>query len=204
MRKTSVHSGTGTVRLRPPCWDIERRRLLQAMGGILGIALTGDGWAMAIEPQSEKSRFFSEDRYLLLDAAAETIIPRTDTGGARDADVAARFDSLMASWASLATQSRFGRILDEIEASAQASQGKKFVDLDPAQQLSVMEAFDRARSADRNFLRFKQLIFSLYYMSELGATQELRYDAVPGVWKAAVKVTPDTRAWAWEFEATGN
>jgi len=35
-----------------------------------------------------------------------------------------------------------------------------------------------------------------YYLSEPGATQELRYELVPGVWEPAVKMGPDTRAWA--------
>jgi hypothetical protein len=35
-----------------------------------------------------------------------------------------------------------------------------------------------------------------YYLSEVGATQELRYELVPGSFQGGIPVGPDTRAWA--------
>ena len=44
--------------------------------------------------------------------------------------------------------------------------------------------------------KLKELILIAYYWSEIGATQELRYELAPGVWEAKVPIGPDTRAWA--------
>lgn len=35
-----------------------------------------------------------------------------------------------------------------------------------------------------------------YYYSQVGATQELRYELVPGAWEPSVPITAATRAWA--------
>ena len=65
-----------------------------------------------------------------------------------------------------------------------------------ARQLELVTAFDRAKLADPAYRKFKNLILSLYYISEPGATQELRYEHVPGAWEPNNPVTLDTRAWA--------
>ena len=65
-----------------------------------------------------------------------------------------------------------------------------------AKQLEVVTAFDKAKFADPTYRKFKNLILSLYYISEPGATQELRYEHAPGAWEPSIPVTADTRAWA--------
>ncbi|RYE70573.1 MAG: gluconate 2-dehydrogenase subunit 3 family protein [Rhizobiaceae bacterium] len=139
-------------------------------------------------------------RYQVLDVVAETIMPRTDTPGARDALVPARIDGLMKAWASLETRSEFQRILDEIELSARSRDPKGIAALPIAQQLEVVAAYDKAKAADRGYGRLKALIFALYYLSEPGAMQELRYEHVPGAWEPSLPVTADTRAWALDVD----
>ncbi|MBV1687831.1 gluconate 2-dehydrogenase subunit 3 family protein [Novosphingobium sp. G106] len=123
-------------------------------------------------------------------------MPRTDTPGARDALVPARFDALMRAWASPQTQSDFQRVLDEIEVAARPVDSKGIAALSAPQQLEIVSAYDRAKMRDPAYNRFKTLILSLYYISEPGATQELRYEHVPGAWEPSIPVTADTRAYA--------
>ena len=141
-------------------------------------------------------RLLDPARYAVLDALAETIMPRTDTPGARDALVPERFDALMRNWASAETRQKFTTLLDEAEALARTKTQTGLAALPADKQLEVVTAFDRAKFPDATYRKFKNLILSLYYISEPGATQELRYEHVPGAWEPSIAVTPDTRVWA--------
>ena len=57
--------------------------------------------------------------------------------------------------------------------------------------------------ADPAYKKFTGLILSLYYISEPGATQELRYEHVPGVWEPSIAVTADTRGYALDVSFGG-
>jgi hypothetical protein len=179
---------------------IGRRRLLQTALWLVGATATGVPLQALAEKVAESiaagKRHFDPARYAILDAVAETIMPRTDTPGARDAGVPKMLDAMMISWASEARRTAFGEILDEIDRSARSQQGQGFAALTADQQLAVMAAYDQAKFVDPQYRAFKELILTLYYMSEPGATQELRYEHTPGVWIPSLKVTADTRAWA--------
>ena len=141
-------------------------------------------------------RFLSPARFAVLDALAETIMPRTDTPGARDALVPQRFDALMRNWASADTRAKFTTLLDEAEAIARAAGASGLAAMPAAKQLELVTAFDKAKMRDPAYAKFKALVFALYYLSEAGATQELRYEHVPGAWEPSLPVTADTRGWA--------
>jgi len=174
---------------------IDRRQLLRDALLLVGCATLIPMEALARPAQGAK-RFFDPDHYAILDAVAETIIPRTDTPGARDAGVPGRFDAMMLTWASEARRTQFRQILDEMDAAARAKHNQGLAALSAEQQLSVVATYDHDKSADPQYMKFRALILTLYYLSEPGATQELRYEQTPGVWEPSVKVTPETRAWA--------
>ncbi|HEV2596367.1 MAG TPA: gluconate 2-dehydrogenase subunit 3 family protein [Sphingomicrobium sp.] len=46
------------------------------------------------------------------------------------------------------------------------------------------------------YIRLKDLVLTTYYLSEPGATKELRYELIPGVWEASMPLGSDRRAWA--------
>ena len=183
---------------------LDRRKFIRS--AIFTIGATGaafPGWS-AIEAATRGNvRFFAPAQFAVLDAVAETIMPRTDTPGARDALVPARFDGLMQHWASATTKADFTRVLDEIEVTARQKDPAGIVKLPPAQQLEVVAAYDRAKMADPAYKKFKGLILSLYYISEPGATQELRYEHVPGAWEPSIAVTADTRCYALDVSFGG-
>ena len=67
-----------------------------------------------------------------------------------------------------------------------------------------MTAFDKANGKNPAYARFKNLVFALYYLSEPGATQELRYEHTPGAWEPSIAVTSDTRGYAHDVSFGGN
>jgi gluconate 2-dehydrogenase gamma chain len=158
--------------------------------GVAGVPLS----ACNAKNTSGGGPFFKPAHFAILDAVTETIMPRTDTPGARDVQVAKRIDTLMMGWASPQTQINFTRILDEIDATA-----KGIAAIPPAKQLEIVAAYDKAKMRDPAYGKFKNLIFALYYLSEPGATQELRYEHVPGAWEPSIPVTADTRGYAFDI-----
>lgn len=162
--------------------------------GVAGAALPP--FEALAKPLRRSARYFAAPRFAVLDALAETIMPRTDTPGARDTAVPARIDALMKTWASPQTRLDFARVLDEVEAAARSADPRGLATLPAAAQLQVVSAYDKAKLRDAGYAKLKALIFALYYLSEAGATQELRYEHVPGAWEPSIPVTPDTRGWA--------
>lgn len=169
---------------------LDRRALMQ--GAILLV-----GGAIAGVPErafAKTAPFFAPGERAVLDAACAAMIPRTDTPGALEAEVPAFIDGMMTNWADAATQAQFRAVLAALDASA----GKRFATLYPEAREASLAAFDKAAFAngDAGYRRFKELLLTGYYLSEAGATQELRYELAPGVWEPAMPMTPETRAWA--------
>ena len=165
--------------------------------GVAGAALSG--CSLLNGDEKDTGPFFDKGQMEILDAVSETIMPRTDTPGARDAKVAPRFDTLMQNWASKETQAEFTKVLSDIDAAA-----KGIVKLSPEKQLAAVSAFDMANMKNPAYIKFKGLILSLYYLSEPGATQELRYEHNPGTWEPSIAVTDDTRGYAVDVSFGGN
>jgi hypothetical protein len=177
-------------------YHLSRRELLRCailLAGGTATALPSELFAAA----AEAPRFFDPPQFELLDAVCEIIIPATDTPGARGAGVPAAFDALMHNWASPQRRKDFNALLAAIDAAALAQGGATLLKLPPLRQIEVITQFDAVRyRKDSTYTKFKELVVRLYYLSDVGATQELRYEPVPGVWDPALKITPKTRAWA--------
>ena len=180
---------------------LDRRELLRAAillaGGSLA-GLPGQALAQAAASGAPAARFFTAAQFAALAEIADTIIPRTDTPGAKDAGVPEALDSLMTHWASKKRQSEFRELVDEIDRRAVAAGGKPLPALAPAQRVEVVRAFDAERmgAGDGVYGKFKELLLTLYYLSEAGATKELRYELIPGKFEPWTEMAPDTRAWA--------
>ncbi len=171
----------------------DRRALLR--GAILlvgGVAVAPEVWA-----QAERA-FFTAPERATLDLLCETMIPRTDTPGAIEAGVPTFLDTLMVSWASPASQTLFRDLVARLAESAKKDTGKPIAALTAPQRTAWLARQDAALLAawDPGYVAFKQLVLTGYYWSEAGATQELRYELIPGSWEPAIPLTPDTRAWA--------
>lgn len=174
---------------------LTRRELLRGALLLVGGAATAspiDLWAKA-EPAA---RFFGKAEFALLDEVCEIILPQTDTPGARGAGVPGAFDALMRNWASAEHQQQFRTLLKAFDTTAVDRGGKPLLQLSPPQRFDVIAAYDVEHYQQAPYSTFKNLVLKLYYLSEVGATQELRYEHVPGAWEPSIKVTPDTRTWA--------
>ena len=176
---------------------VDRRTLLRSAILLVGGSLTSLPVEALAQAVANAPRFFNPAEYAVLDEVSAIIIPKTDTPGAREAGVPAYIDALMSNWAAPATAQEMRDVVNAIDASAKAGQGKLLLGLTPAKRLEVVRAFDAAElPKSRAYRRFKELVMLTYYSSEAGATQELRYELAPGVWEGSVPLKPGQPAWA--------
>lgn len=195
---------------------MERREMLSRISWLLGAAsVAGVAGSPALAMAAGRSAtYLAAPVFSLLSAVADTIVPRTDTPGAIDAHVPAKFDALLVSWASGERRYALTQALARIDAMAREKAGKGFAELPADQRKALLIQHDAAAlkpvpdtrklnpmealmagpaMADADYAKLKELIVLLYYYSEEALTSELPYEHSPGGWTASIKATPETR-----------
>lgn len=129
----------------------------------------------------------------LFACVCDLVIPATDTPGAREVGVA-RFMTL-----ALAKGLAGSQPTDRADLQAllnAAAGGTSFLSMPLSRQQEVLASVDQAAYAERGSLwaRMKSLVLMGYYTSEAGATQELRYQLVPGRYDPDIPEKPGDRA----------
>jgi gluconate 2-dehydrogenase gamma chain len=141
----------------------------------------------------------SSDQFALLEQVSETMVPGTDTAGAIAAGVPEFIREMLAEWGSASTRTDIASVLEAIQQQAWSRFGMDFLEMPPDRRLAVMKEFDAKRIAshDGPYRKFKWLVLIGYYHSEVGATRELRFELVPGAWRACLPLTEVGRASAF-------
>jgi hypothetical protein len=175
---------------------IDRRALL--MGAIF---LVGGSAALVRFARDDGSREgeaprLSSQRFALLEQVTEIVIPATDTPGAIDAGVPVFLRDLLGHWASEPTRNALLGVLETIEKRAWSQFGASFLELAAERRVEVVARIDAEAMAtpDSDWSRFKYLTLLGYYHSEIGATQELRFELVPGAWRSCLPLDEVGRA----------
>jgi hypothetical protein len=129
--------------------------------------------ALQIKPATYHPRFFTSPEYALVERIAEIIIPTDETPGANEAGVAEFIDFMVAR--DRPVQHGFRTGLTWLNAHAERTVGKNFLDLSPQQQGSLLEplAFkDKARPGEEDGQRFfalmREYTVTGFYTSEIG------------------------------------
>jgi len=196
--------------------NLNRRALLADIALLIGAsALPASALAMpAKRGKAPLKHFLLAPQFALLAAVVDTILPTTDTPGAVAAKVPERLDGLLAHWASAETRTNIVGALARIDAAAKAQKGKGFTALTSAERAEFLKPHDAAAlknappppgaakvnffaaatyTADQGYFTLKSLVIDLYYFSEVGSANELKYDHVPGKFQPSIKLTPQSR-----------
>jgi gluconate 2-dehydrogenase gamma chain len=180
-----------------PKRTLDRRALLLGVAVLLGGAAALTRFTRQPEAASSPGGpALSAEQFSLLEAIVDVMIPATDTPGALAADVPAFIRGMLEEWASPATRAEITGVLGALEGRAWSKYGAGFVELQPERRFELMRAFDadHVGSQDVPYSKFKYLVLVGYYHSEIGATQELRYELVPGAWRGCVPLSEIGRA----------
>lgn len=129
----------------------------------------------------------------LLAEVADTIIPTTDTPGAKAAGAEQFIIRVMRDCYVWDDQEKFYAGLAKVEEESRKLHGKSFIDLDPALRHGLLE--QAARTHREFFITLKQLTVGGYFSSEIGATKALEYLPVPGRFEGTVPMQPGQKAW---------
>lgn len=191
--------------------SIDRREALKRVALLCGGALSAPtiaGVLSGCQPSESSSwapAVLSDHQNDLVITISERIIPATDTGGAEAAHVNRFIDAMLADGFPEADRDRFLNGLDAVDEEAQAQHGAKFLACTPEQQMALLTAWDEAAfgaEADFDpdeppfFRTMKELTIFGYYTSEIGASQELRFDPVMGRYEPCVPFEEIGRTWA--------
>jgi gluconate 2-dehydrogenase gamma chain len=176
---------------------LDRRALVLGAVFLLGgaAALTRFTRKSATTTGAEGSAL-TGDQFMLLEQVVDTMIPSTDTPGALAAGVPTFVRDMLTDWASIATRTQTVNVLESIERQAWAQCGAAFLELPPERRLAVLRRYDddALSRQDPAYSSFKYLVLVGYYQSEIGATQELRYELVPGAWRSCLPLAEVGRA----------
>jgi len=183
---------------------MERRELLRWIAAVSGCALVGGREAFAAAGTDEAPPAFGPEEIALLDEIAETIIPRTETPGARDAGVGpfmARFAAARYEPGQIAAL-RSGLV--EVEAHSHERFGTGFLAATVEQRRSLLEELDAQARARRGqggapehyYTLLLQLTLLGFFTSEPGMTKVLRYRPVPGRYQGCVPWHPGETYWS--------
>jgi len=188
---------------------MHRRQLLLAAGACMPVVVLvgcGDkvGGSSRAHIFREDGVFFDAAALSIVDTLSDFMIPQTDTPGARSVDAAGFADGMMAGWAREETRGNVSATLHWLDAEARTTLGRPFLALAADQKLSLAETLDAgAYVADvistriaRGYVTLKRAIYTGYYLSAVGATQELQYEHVPGVFRGSVPLEQVGRTWA--------
>ena len=185
---------------------MNRRELLSMIMSATGYAMIGSPVVLAASAStaSYRSAEFTDSDQSLLSDIADTIIPRTTTPGAKDAEVAPFMTKVVDDCYSAVDQAVFHDGLVAFRDHCQVRFGLDFSELSDQQRTEFLsEADQTARSYPRSqgspahyFIMIKQLTLFAYFTSEIVQTQVLRLVPVPGRYDGCFPYQEGETAWA--------
>jgi hypothetical protein len=172
---------------------IDRRDALAGMAAMFGAALFAPIARAAAAPLSvisdgpPSAPVFTAQQRALMTALSERVMPTTDTPGAIAAGVPEYIEKLLADWASPDDRKPIIAGLDAIEARSRTEFKVAADKATPAQQdaLLTLAMKDKLAGGADFFDKFRQLVLTGYFTSEVGITQEREYLPVPGHYDGA-------------------
>lgn len=175
-------------------------------GAAIGSMLTGNAISVAIAyvPSSDSTltdgKIFTKAQLMLLKQVCAIVIPKTDTLGAAEVDTHGFIDNQLFHCYEKEEQYKMVAVLALIEQSANKQFSTSFIKTTPEQQFQLLTKLDQGtqpfdKSQQQEFKSLKRLICFGYYTSEVGASQELRYVAVPGEFKGSIVYKSSDPSW---------
>jgi gluconate 2-dehydrogenase gamma chain len=171
---------------------IDRRQALAGVVALFGApifapiaraaGLVGPAKAPVVSEGPPSVQVFTPAQHDLMTALSERVLPTTDTPGAIEAGVPGYIEKLLADWALPNERLPIIAGLDAIEAKSQQDYKTAAAKAKPAQQDALLTAAmnNQIPNGAAFFEKFRQLVITGYYTSEIGMTKEREYLPVPG------------------------
>jgi gluconate 2-dehydrogenase gamma chain len=170
---------------------IGRREAIRRAALLAGVALSPEWLSIVGRAQTPATRtYLTAAQGPLVSAAAERILPRTDTPGAIDAGVPAFIDRFYGEFMTPAERQLLVSALDEIEKAASTAHGASFAALTAAQQDAVLRSIATAQQGrdPSSFGLLRSVTVLGYFTSEQVGKNVLHYDPVPGAYDGCLPI----------------
>ncbi len=201
---------------------MERRELIKMITALTGVAFIGGEFFLAGCTNTATdtiSKTFTPESIAFLDEVAETILPATSSPGAKAAKVGQFMTVMVNDCYTPEDQGVFHEGMAKLDEACNKSQGAGFMKCTPEQRTAFLTALDKEAKEyqkkkpelekaekEKNkdakglpnhyFAMMKQLTLLGFFTSKEGATQALRYVAVPGKYEGCVDYKKGDKAWA--------
>ena len=187
---------------------MHRREALQRVAVILGGTVIGSELFLTGCKTEEKktSMSFSQEDVPYLDEIADTIIPTTDSPGAKAAEVGKFMTVYVTDCYDEDNQKSFFDGMNKINDTSKKKFDAVFMKISPEQRHDLLVELDKEQKEYQKtkkkedpqhyFRLMKELTLLGYFTSKIGATQALRYIETPGRYEGCVPYKKGEKAWA--------
>ena len=193
-----------------------RRKFIRGLSRLLGASVTsallsGNSLAVAMTHSitsvstlnsvpTENGKIFTLSQLKQLQSICAIVIPKSDTLGAAEVNTHGFIDNQLFHCYEQAEQEKMITLLALIDDVAKRQFSLPFFTLNDKQQYALLTELDQGinnfdEQQRTDFKSLKQLICFGYYTSEVGASQELRYLAVPGGYKGSIPYKNSDASW---------
>jgi hypothetical protein len=169
---------------------MDRKEAVQYISLLLGGSLVGANAFLTGCKADNQTEIFSKDDITYLDEIAETILPKTKTPGAKDAQVGQFMTVMVNDCYDEKEQTIFRKGMATANDLSSKQFGKTFLKLTSAQRHELLAQIDNEQKQyTKNkkeeepvhyFRMVKELTLLGYFTSEPGCTKAKRYMPVPG------------------------
>jgi hypothetical protein len=186
---------------------MNRREAISSVALLLGGTILGaEAFLSGCKTKTGTAAEFTPADIAYLDEVAETILPATSTPGAKAAQVGEFMKVWVRDCYEEKDQNIFREGMDKLNDASKKKSGKSFMESSPTERHDLLVALDaEQKEYQKNkkkddpthyFRMMKELTLLGFFTSEVGATQALRYVAVPGKYDGCIPYKKGDKAWA--------
>jgi hypothetical protein len=185
---------------------MNRREAIIRMAVLLGGSFVGPRLlSAALDENTPVTDYgFTAAELALLDELGDTIIPETDTPGAKAVQIGAFIAMMVHDCHDATEQAGFKTGLAQLVADFQTRHGRDFITAPATIRTSYLNTIDSAHKKDRQsreplliaFRLIKDLTVLGYFTSEIGATEVIRHLETPAYYNGDVPYKKGDKVWA--------
>ena len=188
---------------------MNRRELIQNISLLLGGSIVGGSLFTSTGCKSSDKQvnaMFTESQVAYLNEIADTILPETSSPGAKAAKVGNFMALMVMDCYEERDQKIFMEGLEKLDDLSEQKYSNSFVAITSVQRTELLTALDKEQKSFQDkkekdapshyFRMMKELTLLGYFNSKEGATQALRYIAVPGKFDGSYPYKKGDKAWA--------
>jgi len=190
---------------------MKRRELIKHIALLTGAAVAGSEFFLSGCKSNDKTLvgFFTEKDISFFDEVAETILPKTNTPGAKDAAAGKFIASYSTDCYDELQLKTLKEGISKLNDAAEKKYGNDFIQINASQRQELLTETDgeaKKYNAEKEqpgkqrpphyFTLMKQMALLGFFTSKPGATQVLRYVPVPGKYHGCIDYKEGETSWA--------